>query len=235
VDASGRQVPYLVEKRQGPLAIDLEVKSLEPKSRELRPDARGRRSTYAFALPVGNLPPFSLVLETTARVFQRSVQVGVERQADRRHREAWFDEGASATWQHTDPATPAPPLTLPVQPGADTAFALVVHEGDNQALPIAAARALLPAYRLRFYHPGGSLRLVYGHDDLGIPQYDLALLGARVMGGAAREIEAAPPPESPAPPAAPELIPPWLFWVGLGVAVIVLVALIARLMTSSRQ
>jgi hypothetical protein len=226
-------VPYLTEKRQGPLALDLEVEPLEPKSRELRSDARGRRSTYAFSLPVGNLPAFSLVLETTARVFQRSVQVGVERPPDRRHREAWFDEAASALWQHADQSKPAPPLTLPVQPGGDTAFALVVHEGDNQALPIVAVRALLPNYRLRFYHPGGSLRLVYGHADLGIPQYDLALLGARVMGGAAREIEVAPPPAAQAPPAAPELIPTWLFWVGLGAAVIVLLALIGRLMWRS--
>jgi hypothetical protein len=232
VDASGRQVPYLVERRQEPLTLDLELKPFEPRSRELRGDARGQRSTYSFSLPVGNLPPFGLVLETSARVFTRSLQLGVERAPDRRHREMWFDEVASATWQHADESRPAPGVTLPIQPGADTRFVVVVHEGDNQPLPIAAARALLPSYRLRFHHPGGSLRLVYGRDDLGIPQYDLALLGARVMGAPAREIEAAAPTDA-APAAGPQLISPRIFWIGLGIAVVVLLALIARLV--SRQ
>jgi hypothetical protein len=233
VDASGRQVPYLVERRQEPLTLDLEVKPFEPKSRDLAGAARARRSTYAVSLPAGNLPPLRLVLETSARVFQRDVQAGVERPPDRRHRESWFDQLASSRWQHADDSTPAPPLTLDIRPGGDETFAIVVHEGDNQPLPIAAVRALLPSYRLRFYHPGGSLRLVYGRDDLGIPQYDLALLGARVMGGAAREIEAASSPEPAAPDAPPQLISPWVFWVGLGVAVVVLLGLIARLV--SRQ
>jgi hypothetical protein len=232
VDTAGRQMPYLVERRQEPLLLDLQVQPFAPKSRDLRPDARAQRSTYLVSLPMGNLPPLRLVLETSARVFQRQVQVGVERAPDRRHREAWFDQAASSGWQHADASTPAPPLTFQIQPGADASLAIVVYEGDNQPLPIAAARALLPSYRLRFYHPGGALRLVYGRDDLGIPQYDLALLGARVMGGVAREIEAGAPPDSAAPEAAP-LIAPWLFWVGLGIAVVVLLALIARLMWRS--
>ncbi len=230
VDAEGRQVPYLVERREEPLTLDLEVKPLEPRARELRSEEGRRRSVYSVRLPYTNLPPLRLVLETSARVFQRSVQVGVERPADRRRRDTWFDVLASSNWQHADATTAAPPLTLPIHPGGDVQLVVVVDEGDNRALPIGAARALLPSYRLRFYHPAGPLRLLYGRDDLSIPQYDLALLGTQVMGAAAREIEAAAPPEPAAPVAAPQVISPRTFWIGLAIAVLVLFGIIARLM-----
>lgn len=235
VDAADRQVPYLVERREEPLTLDLELTPSEPKARELRSEAHRQRSVYAVTLPYAHLPALRLVLETSARVFQRTVQVGIERPPDRRRRETWFDVLASSNWQHADPATPAPALTSAVQPGDRTDLLIVVDEGDNRALPIAAARALMPSYRLRFFHPGGALRLVYGREDLGVPQYDLALLGTQVMGGAAREIQAAAPPavSSGAPETAPQVISPLAFWIGLGVAVVVLLALIARLVTRS--
>ena len=76
---------------------------------------------------------------------------------------------------------------------AETELVLVVDEGDNAPLPLTKARLLLPSYRLRFFHAGGTpLRMVYGRDDLQPPQYDLALLAPRVMGAGAREVDAAP-------------------------------------------
>jgi hypothetical protein len=117
----------------------------------------------------------------------------------------------------------------------DTELRLVIDEGDNAPLPITAARLLLPSYRLRFYHPeNATLRFVYGRDDLQSPQYDLALLAPRVMGAVAQEVGAAAP--STAPRREPEvLISRRMFWVLLSGAVIVLLALIARLVRSQEH
>ena len=105
---------------------------------------------------------------------------------------------------------------------------MVVDEGDNAPLPLTKARLLLPLYRLRFFHAGGtSLRMVYGRDDLQPPQYDLALLAPRVMGARAREVDAAP--AGSAAPLAGSFASPRIFWVVLTAAVLVLLGLIVRL------
>ena len=113
VDQQGRQVPYLVERREEPLALDLQVRSYEPKARERRSEDRRRRSAYLVRLPYAGLPDVRLVLETSARVFQRTVQVGVDRPPDRHRRDSWFDVRAASSWQHADESTPGPALTLP--------------------------------------------------------------------------------------------------------------------------
>ncbi len=105
---------------------------------------------------------------------------------------------------------------------------LTVDEGDNAALPLAGARLLLPSYRLRFYRSGKEpLRLVYGSRDQGAPQYNLALLAPEVMGVDAREVSALP--ESGAAAGATPFVSGPVFWIFLSVAVLVLLALIARL------
>ena len=137
-----------------------------------RPDARlgGRASDAAAAAgewwqPVGVSHcaarsriclPGSLTVETSARVFHRSVQVGVVRPADREQarsvvrcaavddvearRRAGCRSGAHALagprWMQTE-------------------LWLVVDEGDNAPLPLDRARLLLPSYRLRFFAPPG--------------------------------------------------------------------------------
>jgi hypothetical protein len=228
VDASGRQVPYVIERREEPQTIDLELKPFAPKAHDLRSEAGRQRSAYVLRLPYPSLPSLRLVLETSARVFTRSVQVGVERPPDRRRRDTWFDVKAAMRWQHADEGTAAPALTLAVGLSEDADLVIVVDEGDNRPLPIVAVRALLPTYRLRFYRPAGSLRVVYGRDDLPIPQYDLALLAPQVMGAEAHEIAAASE-TAPTSGATVELLSPRVFWIGLGIAVVALLGIIAKL------
>lgn len=233
LDAGNRQLPYLLERRDEPLSIPLSIApagtSPAPGSAE---DGGRQRSVYVVTLPFANLPPGRLVIETTARVFQRTVRVGVERPADRQRRDAWLDVKAVETWRHADGGEPARPLTLPLT-SSETGLRLVVDEGDNAPLPISAVRLLLPAYRLRFYAPaaGQLVRLVYGRADLQSPQYDLALLAPRVMGAPAVEAGLAPPSAS-MPPAPSPLVSPRMFWIVLAAAVVVLLALIARLLSA---
>jgi hypothetical protein len=182
---------------------------------------------YRIALPERRLPAGSLSVETSARVFQRSVQVGVVRPADRNRREASFDVLTSTMWRHTDEQAVAPALTLQLGPMDGTELWLVVDEGDNAPLPLSRARLLLPSYRLRFFAPqGGVLRLLYGREDLQPPRYDLSLLAPKLMGAPATEVKAGL--ESSRADAEPFISPRW-FWVLLGAAVIVLLALIVKL------
>ena len=231
LDGSSQQIPYLLERRNEPLSVDLAVKPApDSQAQELKMPAGSRqRSVYVVTLPYANLPTSSLVLETSARVFQRTVRIGLDRQPDRSRREAYFDVRAAETWRHADEQTPARPLLLRVDTMPETQLFLVVDEGDNAPLPITKARLLLPSYRLRFFHAGNAvLNMAYGRDDLQPPQYDLALLAPRVMGARATEISAAPA-GSAAPSSAESFASPRTFWVVLTGAVLALLALIVRL------
>lgn len=226
-DGANKQVPYLLERRGEPLAVDLTLASASSQAPALPPANGGSRSVYRIALPERRLPAGSLSVETSARVFQRSVQVGVVRPADWNRREASFDALTSTTWRHTDEQAVAPALTLQLGPMDATELWLVVDEGDNAPLPLSRARLLLPSYRLRFFAPqGGTLRLLYGREDLQPPRYDLSLLAPKLMGAPATEVKAGP--ESSRADAAPFISPRW-FWALLGAAVIVLLGLIVRL------
>jgi hypothetical protein len=230
VDSSQRQIPYLLERRDEPLAIDVRVSpAAADQSAVVRSGSGVNRSVYVATLPYPNLPGASLVLETPARVFNRDVRLGVLREPDRQHRERWFDPIASITWRHTESTTAAPALTFQnVIAGDARELLLVVDEGDNAALPIGAARLLLPGYRVRFFRPSSEeVRLVYGRRDLAPPQYDLALLAPQVMGAAAAEIAASPEPQESAG-AAPFISPRW-FWIIITAAVLALLVIIARL------
>jgi hypothetical protein len=221
----------LLERRNEPLSVDLTlVQAPDARAQELKmPPGSRQRSVYVVTLPYANLPPSSLVLETSGRVFQRTVRIGVDRAPDRRRRDRYFDVRAVETWRHADEQAPARPLTLQIGTLQETELLRVVEEGDNAPLPLTKARLLLPSYRLRFFHAGGTpLRMVYGRDDLQPPQYDLALLAPRVMGARAREVDAAPA-GSTAPSSAESFASPRIFWVVLTGAVLVLLALIVRL------
>lgn len=230
LDESGRQIPYLIERRDEPLQVELAPARADTQAPGLaRPPGRAL-SVYKVTLPYAGLPQGTLIVETSARVFQRSVQLGVERPPDRGHRDTWFDLLASGTWRHADKESAARPLSMRFTADRDTALLLAIDEGDNAPLPVTGARLLLPSYRLRFYHPGGgALRLVYGREDLRPPQYDLALLAQQVMGAPARDVTAGDPPVATTAAGGASFISPLTFWILLGGAVVVLVGIIARL------
>ena len=126
LDGSNRQIPYLLERRNEPVSVDVAI-ALAPDSRaqELKmPPGSRPRSVYVVQLPYANLPPSTLVLETSGRVFQRTVRIGIDRPPDRNRRDAYFDVRAVETWRHADDETPARPLSA--SPRA--------HAGDR-ALP----------------------------------------------------------------------------------------------------
>ena len=156
LDSANRQLPYLVERRNEPLSLPLAIeRASDARAQVLKsPQGSRQRSVYVVTLPYPNLPPPTLVLETSARVFQRTLQIAVERPPDRHRRDAYVDILATETWRHADDQRPARALTLRLGTMPETDLLLIVEEGDNAPLPITAARLLLPSYRLRFFHPG---------------------------------------------------------------------------------
>ena len=226
IDSTGRQVPYLVERRSEPLALSV---TLEPASSNTVDTSSGRRTVYRLRLPFAQLPSARLVLTTEARVFDRGVQIGIERPPDRRRRETWLDWVAGSRWLHADRDRPAPPLQLTFGPVDATELLVVVDEGDNRALPLGPAQLLLPSYRLRFFRAADTpLKLAYGRDDLSPPRYDLALLAPQVLGVAATEISAGAATPTAAAATTP-LVSPLVFWSVLSVAVVVLIGFVVKL------
>jgi hypothetical protein len=235
LDASSRQVPYLVERASEPLSLDLTIEPVSTMPASLQAALQSSRavSVYRVRMPLERLPSARLVLTTPARVFMRHVRVGVEHAPDRRTRDPWFETFASSDWSHADQESPAPALALSVRPLETREVFVTVDEGDNRPLPLNSPRLLLPSYRLRLFRErDAALRLAYGRRDLGAPQYDLALLAPQLTGAAATEV--APGPEETAPPASPvTFMSPRVFWGVLIVAVLVLVTLVVRLVRKS--
>ena len=226
LDSQSRQVPYLVERCVSPLVLDLTLDRQPPHG-----DAQNqaRVSEYRLALPYAGLPAPRVILTTSARVFARRITLGRSRPADRLHRDAWFETLADAQWRHDDEGTPAPVQVL-VLPVADhTDLVLRVEEGDNEPLPITSAKLMLPGYRLRFYRPEReALRLAYARPDLDPPQYDIQLLAADVLGRVATDLQASDEPPDASSPRTP-LVSARVFWIALGLAVVVLLGMVVRL------
>jgi hypothetical protein len=231
LDASNRQVPYLVERVSEPLSLDLTVEAVTTRPASLPSDRT--LSVYRVRLPLENLPSARIVLTTPSRVFTRRVTIGVEHGPQRRQREPWFETLAASDWAHADQESAAPALTMSIHPLDGRDVFVTIEEGDNSPLPIAAARLLLPSYRLRLFRArDAALRLAYGRDDLSPPQYDLALIAPQLIGVAATE--AVPAAEQTAAPQSPvTVVSPQIFWAVLIVAVLVLLALVVRLVRKS--
>jgi hypothetical protein len=234
VTADGFQVPYLLEDDDAPLRVPLAplVPVDDPGIAARLSQRQGRlRSVYEIVFPVAGIPPCDLVLETEARVFEREVSLLVKNDRMRRRTAVDWETAAWGSWRHADPETPAAPLVLHLPALKSATGRLVVDEGDNQALPIAIPTIELRTYRLRFMRasPDG-MWLVYGKDGLTAPRYDLALLHARLRTEEASEVKA----EDERPVSGPEVDgrSRALFWGVLILAVVALLAVVARLLVT---
>jgi hypothetical protein len=181
---------------------------------------------YRLDLPERAYPEGRLVLSTDARVFTRVVRV----LAVPRERAGAPRPLTTGSWAHADPARPAAALTLALPPLRASALLVAIDDGDNAPLPLGPPRLLLRGYRLRFVHPGAPLQLLYGSDTVGAPRYDLALLAPRLRAAPAPEVALAPAAAGGAVADGSEAQTRLVFYAALGVAVVGLLALVARLL-----
>ncbi|MBK8480259.1 MAG: DUF3999 family protein [Proteobacteria bacterium] len=235
VDAEQRQLPYLLEARDEPIVITLHPERLS---------APPRHSAYRLRLPFAGLPAGRLVLSTQARVFRRQVQLlvaaptGVASKTTRRFSHARLRPRepaliAASDWSSVDPEERAPALYFELPRQGSSELRIMLAEGDNTPLPLAAVRLLLPARRLRFYRPARTrVRLLYGDPALPAPQYDLSLLAPLVLNAPAEEL-ALGPEHAQALPAAPADHAQRYLLALLIVTVLILLALIVHLVRKS--
>lgn len=224
-DMKGRQIPYLLEEAPKPLLLDLpKPERVEDEGTPRSP--RSPRSRYRLRMPYPTLPASRLLVETSAGVFERPVEL--EGPRSRRSEPRW--SASPGLWRHTDPSRPAPALALDIPASAGATVDLILDEGDNARLPLGRIRLAVPTWRLRFFHPGvGEVRLLYGRKDLQAPRYDLSLIASQLDPSVAREARLG---NEPAPGAAGDMarVPRSLFWGALATAVIVLLLMLARLL-----
>lgn len=238
IDASGSQIPYVLERAAEPLTLDLIPETLTTPPAALpaqRPNA-GARSVYRIKYPYAELPATTLAIATPARVFDRGITLAVERPPTQQRRDAWLEVVTSTRWVHADPDRATRPLTVQLPPLRATDLLLIVDEGDNSPLPIGTAHVVLPATRIRLYREEGmTIRLAYGRTDLSRPRYDLALLTPQVVGQTAQEVAPGPERAGSGDKSTAAIVSPRVFWIVIGVAVAVLLLLIVRLLPKPRE
>jgi hypothetical protein len=217
VDSSGRQVPYVIERQDEPLALSL---SLGPR-REL-PD---NESAYTVRMPYTTLPSGTrLVITTPAGVFEREVRLLEPGEGSRDARLI-----GSRSWRHAEPDHAPPALSFDLPERISRQIELRISEGDNAPLTIRSAKLFMPAHALRFHHPGSALTLLYGNSEVGPPRYDLALLAPRIYREPAQRVYFAtainPGSEKESG------VERHFFWIVIGGVALVLMLLLARLLS----
>jgi hypothetical protein len=174
------------------------------------------------------------VLRTSAATFERTVSVSVDVVPPDRRGQPRFEVLSRCEWSHSTPGADPPPCALQIPTLSATTVIITVDDGDNAPLPITAAELHVPAYRLRYVRPdGGVLTLYYGHPDLAEPRYDATLLSVALLEGDPEVI--APGDERRLAAAladSPMAMPPWLFYLILGLSVVIILALIVRLLSA---
>ncbi|HVT03733.1 MAG TPA: DUF3999 family protein [Thermoanaerobaculia bacterium] len=221
VDLASHQVPYLLEKRAAPFSVALSPPSKLPQGE------RKNISRYRIHLPYPTLRGVTVVIDTDSAIFDRTVTV--EKQNEERREVSPFL--ASVRWTHTESHVKPPALQIPLDDPATSDLVLSIDEGDNAPIHLIRARVLLPSWRVRFYHPGGALRLLYGSADTAAPRYDLALLAPQIIGKPAREISFQSPVASSVESHGEKRT--IIFWAAIILAVLVLLLLLAKLLKES--
>ncbi len=233
VEAGGNQVPYLVDDAPAPLEIELPPLERLPAGEARIYASAPDRSVYRLVLPAANVPRVTLEFRTDSRLFERELRLFVESPAASRAEKVLRTELANRFWRATDRDSPAPPLRIELPRLEFRRLVVVVAEGDNQPLPMAAPRLVIATKRVRFFSPGGNLTILSGSPDLPAPRYDLALLAPGPEKADAELISLPPaPPEEGSPEVEDGTRDRAIFWGVLVAAVAALAILLARLLRS---
>ncbi len=224
----GAQVPYLLERpalsRSTPLAV---TPANDPKRPSL--------SRWQLKLPRAGLPLTRLTLVSPTALFQRRLRLYETIPSDRGNG-GYERTLGEADWSRT-PNGPSSALTFALQPGVapttDT-LTLETDNGDNPPLALASAQAAYPVMRLLFKTDFAPLALYYGNRDVAAPRYDLTLVAGQILAAEKNIATLEPEEKARADGWATGVLAGArggvLFWSGLGLVVIVLLAVVAKLL-----
>jgi hypothetical protein len=221
IDASSRQWPYVLRPE-----VDREEFALRV---DLQRGERGR-SRYLLALPVSPIAVDAVTLRIDRAFFDRAYRLTGERATDTAADPSRTTLLASGRLTRAAGAPDTIDLAFPRT--RVTSLALLVEDGDEAPLPIAAAHASAPLAELRLVAPAGNYTLLAGDPDAEAPRYEIANLRDRVL--AARAVDCTPAALVPNPTCRPLAgtrggFEQLALWGAMGLAVVALVALTLRL------
>jgi len=221
VGGDGRQWPYLwsADARRSDVPLQLTPER-----------ADRRRSRYGLALPAAPLRVESVTLRSDVPYFDRAYRM-LARDAEGRERVA--AQGRLVK----QPLRPRP-VEVALSGEPVHGLALVVDDGDDAPLPLAAGTAQVLLPELFLVAPAGRYTLLLGNPDVAAPRYELERVREIVLAASSRPVEAGALAPNPAyslrarlggEDGPSGLLRTGLVWGALLVAVAVLVALTLRL------
>ena len=224
----GQQFPYLVERpgeshRYVPIADSI----ADPK--------RPATSLWKVHLPAAGAPVSQLVCRTLAPLFDRQVVLHEQTAEGVDHTMRTL---GSARWLRR-PTDPSQPLVLVLSSTPVTSELLLeMDNGDNPAIALDDIELDYPVVRLLFRAPmSPDTFLYYGSTRASAPSYDLALIAPQLRAATRREATLGPEELVRAASVMEKLQRPggrrFVFWIGIGIVVLVLLAIIARLVPKS--
>lgn len=218
VVSDGQQFPYLLE-------TSADTHRYVPLVETVTDPKRPTTSLWKIRLPAAGAPITRLICQTRAPLFDRSVAM---RESDQRTL-------GTARWVRT-PAQASRPLELIVSalPAGNEIF-LEMENGDNPAIALDDFELEYPVVRLLFRASMSPETFLYfGNPEAVAPSYDVALIAPQLRAAARQSATLGTGERVRAVTLSEKLQRPggrrWILWVGLGIVVVALLAVIARLL-----
>ena len=246
VDASDRQVPYVLEPAVSEARVVLTAETAEGKVPSSLTRHRLAVPGEAGVAP-RPLPVATLELRFAESFFSRPARILAAPAPQARARERILFSGTIARTVRAGPdGSPGAARTeedVPAIPLAGARIgevALEIEDGDNAPLSLVEARAVVRVPRVAFRAGGGSYRLLLGNPAAEPPRYDIASLRQEVLAYSAVPVQASPAEPNPAFRRGPAHLvrqapPALVLWVTLAAAVVALLLLTARIVRSSPE
>lgn len=220
---SGQQLPFIIQRPQRTTKIKAAI-TAEPADPK-----RPTTSRWRVTLPNAHLPVRTLKLTSPTTLFERWLRVSEER------RDSYGNKGnaqlTSSQWSQVPGRKGELKMSMGLRWSGDSVL-IETDNGDNSPIQIDGAEVELDLVSLRFKTTDPSpVQLYYGNPRARTPRYDIRLV-EKELTTATPVVATLDPEESltssrPMEPNAAGT--PWL-WLALGVVVIGLIAVIAKLL-----
>ena len=216
VDAESKQWAYLLEESAGLLRVSLPVGKATTKK---------RLTHYPLILPTAPVTLTHLVVDSSIPFFDRPFSLVAELGETERE----IAQGRLKR-RRGDPR----PLVIPLANERVDSLVLIVDDGDDAPLTIRSVEASFPVPEIFFAAPTGNYDLLLGAEEVSAPRYELATVRDVVLALESSPVAVSSLEKNPSFSA----LSGWssstglqriLFWIALGLAVLVLGTMTYRL------
>ena len=216
------QVPYILERPGLTRTLSL---AAAPANDPKRP----RLSRWQAKLPHAHTPIVQFTVASPTPLFQRQIRLFQIVTSD--GAEPYEQTLATMSWNKS-PADQQPlTFAFSASPTGDTLW-IETDNGDNPAIALDAVKIAYPVVRLLFKAQAGPLELYYGNRNATAPRYDISLIADQIMAAekSVATLERGAEAAAPARPGFAALRAGVLFWCALGLVVVVLLVVVAKLL-----